>query len=291
MSISSTKAVDYHLSNSTNKSESQAVSPENFNEAIFLLCIACIGLSSNIVVVICILSRRNLRKTASAFVIHECVLDAIRCLYCFPFAVSLLWDMAPGFCATLGGSYVVVVTASSFNIVAMVCCEAYVFGEKNLAMFEHGFNGTENNEHSNICCVVFGVLMVHAASMIIHLGPTIIGGELSYNDLIGNCIFMYGTIKSYVAQAMWVVIITLSMVGTVYYLVYFHKHIQDSSRKRLSSLHRTSSLLDQPALFPDDDFVTTTTPVFTTTNHDFNFTTTAFQEQFIRSCLQKTLSR
>ena len=33
-------------------------------------------------------------------------------LYCVPFATSLLRDVAPGFCAALGASYVVIVTVS-----------------------------------------------------------------------------------------------------------------------------------------------------------------------------------
>ncbi|ESO10252.1 hypothetical protein HELRODRAFT_185325 [Helobdella robusta] len=222
--------------------ETRAVSQENYNEAVFLLCIASIGLISNIVVVICVLINRNLRKSASAFVIHGCILDAVRCLYCVPFAVSLLWDMAPGFCAALGGSYVVVVTASGFNIVAMVCCEAYVFSERNYGV-ENASNSS--GENGNFCCVAFGVLMVYATSLIIHLGPTIIGGDFNYNDLIGNCIFVYGTMKSYVAQTMWIVITTLSMIGTVYYLIYFHKHVQTHSNHRLASLVRASIVVSQ----------------------------------------------
>ncbi|KAK2149464.1 hypothetical protein LSH36_451g02065 [Paralvinella palmiformis] len=154
----------------------------------------------------------------------------IKCIYCVPFATSLLQNMAPSFCTMLGGSYVLIVTASGFNIVAMVCCEAYTFSEHNVGGPGRG----------SLCCVVFGVIMVYIGSIIIHLGPTIIGGDFNYNVLIGNCIFVYGTIKSYVVHAMWIVIMTLAMIGASYYLVFFYRHVQSNSTHRLASLVRAS---------------------------------------------------
>ena len=143
---------------------------------------------------------------------------------------SSLQDVAPGFCAALGGSYVVIVTASGFNIVAMICCEAYAFSEHNVGLEGRG----------SFCCAVFGIIMVYIGSIIIHLGPTIIGGDFNYNDLIGNCIFVYGPIKSYVVHAMWIVIMTMAMIGAVYYLAYFYRHIRANSTHRLATLVRAS---------------------------------------------------
>jgi len=78
---------------------------------------------------------------------------------------------------------------------------------------------------TSVCCVLFGVTIVYVASIIIHLaaassgrhgdgrsrdvtsvviihlGPTIIGGYFDYNELIGNCIFVYGPVKSYVVHS------------------------------------------------------------------------------------------
>jgi len=101
-------------------------------------------------------------------------------------------------------SYVVIVTASGFNIVAMVCCEAYAFGERSgggggasssVRQGATGIASDHNETGGSVGCAVFGVLMVYIFSIIVHLGPTIIGGDFNYNDLIGNCIFVYGTIK------------------------------------------------------------------------------------------------
>lgn len=206
------------------------VPSENVNEALYLFITAASGLFLNLAVIACIITCKPLRKMTSAFIVHGCVLDIIKCGYCVPFAQSLLRDVAPSFCTILGGSYVVVVTASGFNIVAMICCEAYTFSEHNVGGEAKG----------SLCCVIFGIVMVYIGSIIIHLGPTIIGGDFNYNDLIGNCIFVYGTIKSYVVHAMWIAIMTLAMIGAIYYLVFFYRHVQANSTHRLASLVRAS---------------------------------------------------
>jgi hypothetical protein len=203
---------------------------ENINEALYLFAVAAIGLFLNISVIVCILTCKRLRKMTNSFIMHGAILDIIKCAYCVPFAQSLLMNIAPSFCTVLGGSYVIIVTASGFNIVAMVCCEAYAFSEHNVGREGRG----------SFCCVIFGVFMVYIGSIIIHLGPTIIGGDFDYNDLIGNCIFVYGTIKSYVVHAMWICIMTLAMVGAVYYLIFFYRHVQANSTHRLASLVRAS---------------------------------------------------
>lgn len=219
----------YHYAEDMPALQSQVPS-ENINEAMYLFIISAAGLLLNLCVILCIVICKNLRKLTSAFIVHGCILDIIKCGYCVPFAQSLLKDVAPSFCTILGGSYVLVVTASGFNIVAMICCEAYTFSEHNV--------GADGN--GSLCCVVFGVIMVYIGSIIIHLGPTIIGGDFNYNDLIGNCIFVYGTIKSYVVHAMWIAIMTLAMIGAIYYLIFFYRHVQANSTHRLASLVRAS---------------------------------------------------
>ena len=108
------------------------LSVENLDEAVFLFTVSVLGVLFNLFVVGCLLGLRSLRRMTSAFLLHSCLLDLLKCLYCVPFAMSLLQDVAPSFCTTLGGSYVIIVTASGFNIVAMICCEAYTFSENNI---------------------------------------------------------------------------------------------------------------------------------------------------------------
>jgi len=77
--------------------------PESVNEALFLFITAGLGVVLNVTVITCIMASRRQRKVTNSFVIHGCALDAIKCAYCVPFATSLLRDVAPGFCAVLGG--------------------------------------------------------------------------------------------------------------------------------------------------------------------------------------------
>ena len=46
--------------------------------------------------------------------------------------------------------------------------------------------------------------------------------------------------QSYVVQAMWIAIMTLAMSGTVYYLIYFDRHVRANSTHRLAALVRAS---------------------------------------------------
>lgn len=203
---------------------------DNINEALFLFIMAAIGFLLNLIIICCIIACRHLRRMTSAFILHGSALDLIKCIFCIPFATTLLHDIQPGFCDVLGGSYVIIVTASGFNIVASICCEAYIFSEHNVGGQGRG----------SLCCAIFGIAMVYIGSIIIHLGPTIIGGVFKFNDVIGNCVFKYGTIQSYVVHAMWIVIMTLSMIGAIYYLVFFYRHVQANSTHRLASLVRAS---------------------------------------------------
>ena len=101
--------------------------PDEVIEAMFLLGTAAVGFFLNIIVIACLVSVRSLRTISSIFVLHGCLLDTIKCLYSVPFATSLLRRGPPSSCAVLGGSFVMLVTASALNIVATICSEAYSF--------------------------------------------------------------------------------------------------------------------------------------------------------------------
>ena len=78
--------------------------PDEVLEALFLLSSAAVGFLLNVVVIACLLSVRSLRTISSIFVLHGCLLDAVKCLYSVPFATSLLRRGPPNSCAVLGGS-------------------------------------------------------------------------------------------------------------------------------------------------------------------------------------------
>ncbi|KAK7089194.1 hypothetical protein V1264_024413, partial [Littorina saxatilis] len=107
-------------------------------EAYYLFFMGAVGISLNLLVVVTVLLRRTLRKMTSAFLIHACFLNLLKAAYCIPFGVNLLTyepqkpgettTTPPPDCSFEGSSYVVIVTTSAFNMVAMICAEAYTFG-------------------------------------------------------------------------------------------------------------------------------------------------------------------
>ena len=132
-------------------------------------------------------SHPSVRMT-SAFLIHASVLNLLKAAFCIIFGVNLLnsanlepedqekLENQPPNCAAQGSAFIVLVTTSAINMVAMVCTEAYTFGEENVG----------GNASGTRCCVLFGILVVYVTSVILHLGPTLIGGDIVYNPDIGR---------------------------------------------------------------------------------------------------------
>ena len=204
--------------------------PGDHSEAFYLYFIATVGIALNIVVILAIVLRQPLRKMTSGFLIHACLLDLIKSAYCIPLATNLLSATKPGTCDFFGASFVIIVTTSVFNMVAMVCTEAYTFGEKNIG----------GNSKGTVICVMFGIILVYIGSMILHLGPTLIGGRFEYNPDIGSCMFSLGKQTGYVAHVMWVIISTVAMIAVFHFIYRLYREIQINRPNRVSFLVRTS---------------------------------------------------
>ncbi|KAL8605118.1 hypothetical protein ACOMHN_018919 [Nucella lapillus] len=205
-------------------------SSSQHHEAYYLFFMGTVGIALNLLVIITILLRRTLRKMTSAFLIHACFLDLLKAAYCLPFGANLLGDASPSDCSFEGSSFVIIVTTTAFNMVAMICAEAYTFGENNVGGKSRG----------SFCCVLFGIIMVYVCSLILHLGPTLIGGYFDYNRDIGNCSFRLGQTTGYIANVMWICIVTLSLVGVAHFICKMYREIQENQPNRVSMLVRSS---------------------------------------------------
>ena len=206
-------------------------------EAYYLYLMGTVGMVLNLVVVVTILLRRTLRKMTSAFLIHCCFLNFLKSMYCIPFGYNLTHPTEVGDCSFQGSSYIIIITASAFNLMAMICTEAYTFGETNIG----------GNSRGSVCCVLFGILTVYVTSTIVHLGPTLIGGYFEFNKDIGSCAFILGEAMGYIANIMWIMIITLTFIGASHFLCKFYKEIQMNQPNRVSMLVRTSiTIMDDP---------------------------------------------
>lgn len=206
-------------------------------EAYYLYFVAVLGLLLNILVAIFIFIRRTMRKLTSAFLVHACFLDSLKAAYCIPIANNLITQIKPSDCDFFGATYVLIITASIFNMVAMVCTEAYTFGEVNIG----------GNSHGSLCCVFFGIILVYIASTILHLGPTLIGGYFDFHPQIGSCSFVLGKQTGYVAHVMWIIIITLAVLFVIHFICKLYKEIQMNHPNRVSMLVRSSiTITDNP---------------------------------------------
>lgn len=160
----------------------------------------------------------------------------MKAAFCIPFGLNLLSsadetkDNQPADCVLQGSGYIVVVTTSAINMVAMICTEAYTFGEINVG----------GNSRGTSCCILFGLLVVYITSVILHLGPTLIGGSIVYNPDIGSCAFQLGSVAGYVGNVMWIVIISISFMGVGFFLRKLYQEIQMNCPNRVSMLVRHS---------------------------------------------------
>lgn len=207
-------------------------------EAYYLFFISGVGLVLNTLIITSVIFREHLRRMTCAFLVHGCLLNMAKSIFCVLFGKYLLTQEAPKYCSIIGESFIIIVTASTFNLVAIVCSEAYTFQELNVG----------GNHQGSVCCVIFGVLVVYFGSVILHLGPTIIGGYLDFHKDIGYCSFQLGEVKSYVANVIWIVIVTLALISVTYYLSELYKEIQLNSPNRVSMLVRTSVCLSENPL-------------------------------------------
>ena len=208
--------------------------PPNNTEVALLIIVASIGMIGNFGIIIIILVLNSLRRASNAFLFHQSVLDLLKSAYCLPFAQTMVGHQPPGFCSVMGGSYIVFVTASAFNLLAMVMNEAYQFADLMMGI----------KDSRNYCCVIFGIFMIWFSSIIMNLGVAFIPGNPSFDREMGHCIFVYGITRNYVLHMLWIVLITMALVLTSVYLRMLYLDIKSSSYYRMPTLVRATVSID-----------------------------------------------
>ena len=137
-------------------------------------------------------------------------------------------------CSVLGGSYIVFVTTSAFNLLALVMNEAYQFYDLMMSI----------KDSRNCCCVIFGVFTIWFSSIIMNLGVTVIPGNPSYDRNIGHCVFIYGITRNYVLHMLWIVLVSMALGCTIFYIRKLHLDIKSSSYYRMTTLVRATVTID-----------------------------------------------
>ena len=137
-------------------------------------------------------------------------------------------------CSILGGSYIVFVTTSAFNLLALVMNEAYQFYDLMMSI----------KDSRNCCCVIFGVFTIWFSSIIMNLGVTVIPGNPSYDRNLGHCVFIYGITRNYVLHMLWMVLVSMALGCTTFYIRKLHLDIKSSSYYRMTTLVRATVTID-----------------------------------------------
>lgn len=203
-------------------------------ELIILIAIAAIGLLGNFAVIIIILAIQSLRKASNAFICHHSILDLIKSGYCLPFAQTMTKVQPITFCNILGSSYIVFVTTTAFNLLALVMNEAYMFSDLALGI----------QDSRNYCCVMFGIFIIWFGSIIMNLGVAFIPGNPGFDRKVDYCIFVYGITRNYILHILWIVLVTMAVCLTIMYLKKLHMDIKRASYYRLSTLIRATVNID-----------------------------------------------
>ena len=70
---------------------------------LFLMVVASVGVTLNALVAASLLTMplAGHRRTSASFVVHACLLDSVKCVYCVLFAVSSVEGVDPSVCDAL----------------------------------------------------------------------------------------------------------------------------------------------------------------------------------------------
>jgi len=73
------------------------------SDTVFLMVVSSAGVTLNALVAASLLTmpQTGHSRAAASFVIHACLLDSVKCVYCIPFALSSLQHLEPSVCDAL----------------------------------------------------------------------------------------------------------------------------------------------------------------------------------------------
>ena len=204
-------------------------------DATVLNTIAALGAIGNAAVIVAAVCLPRLRSASNALLVHHCALDLVKSLYCLPSLQSMHRLHSEVFCGFLGNTYVLFLTMTAFNLLALVMGEAY-----RLADLVLGIKDSRNN-----CCVAFTVVTIWFGSSIMNLGFAFMPIQEALNRY-GNdhCLFIYGITQHYVLQLLWITLVTMAIYMTMSYIQKVHIDIRRLSFYRFMTLVRATVVID-----------------------------------------------
>ncbi|GFO05692.1 trace amine-associated receptor 4-like [Plakobranchus ocellatus] len=228
-----------------------AAPPDAVGEGVALIMVALVGGVGNILTMGVTLACPTFRRMSSAFLFHHCLLDAIKSGLCVPFGLSLLMATEIPRCDVLGAGYILLMTVSAYNLLALVVNEEYQcsFVSRRCQQikqnpYSSSLNQGSLEEGGDGCCIAFGVVIIWFTTVLLHLGVAFLPGSSEYSPAVGNCIYRYGVTKNYVIHVLWVILVTGAMVVAVSSFLHFFRTLRLGARSRKwTLLHKSLSSL------------------------------------------------
>lgn len=220
--------------------------PPSVAEGGVLFVVAVAGGLGNIFTMLVTLICPTFRQMSSAFLFHHCLLDAIKSGFCIPFGYSLLLKVDIPHCDVLGAGYILLMTVSAYNLLALLINEEY----------QCSFSSRRNyHKNGDGCCIAFGVVIIWFTTVLLHLGVAFLPGSSEYSKDVGNCVYRYGVTKNYVIHALWVILVTGAVIVAAISFIHFYKKLRSTAKSRKwTFLHKSlSSLSPHNAVYNDQN--------------------------------------
>lgn len=187
-----------------------------------------LGAIGNFICVLVLIFRTKCKTVSLAIFGHHCFLDFLKSLFCFPYGWNTIFGQKIPYCGLIGSSYVLLMTTSAYNLLALVVNEEY-------ATFS-------TNQEGDFSCALFGVVFVWFTSFILNLGISLIPANTFYIDEVHTCMFVYGKPESYVLHVLWIGLVTCAIVLSfkTFYCSYKRMSVL-MKRSKWDALHKSLS--------------------------------------------------
>lgn len=187
---------------------------ENATEVAILFSVTAIGCLGNCVAIAMIAIFKKFRKSSTAFICHHCVLDLVKGFYSFMYGHHLLYGLEVSFCNLVGASYLLLVTVSAYNLIAVVVNEEYEL--------QCPPRSTEKNKY----CIMFGLSLIWFTCLLLNMGVVFLPKGTQYIPELGTCTFVYGSASNLVLRVLWMLLITIAIIFALSHFIIMYRRIK-----------------------------------------------------------------
>jgi len=226
--------------NASNWTHTITCRPDAETETTILFLLASLGILANSVLMVTIILKSRLRRWSQGLVFHQAIVDLLRSTLLLPLGESILACEPITKCSLLETSFLVLVTASTINLLTTVLNDAPVLPED-----------TEEDAIPILMdspqCVFFGIFIIWFASITINLGPTFLSGTMAANSNFRqrepSCPLVQGPYRHYILNFLWISINLICILLTMYHLVKLYRDFSRTSEDAVRVATLVTSIL------------------------------------------------